>query len=164
MNNRIRARRVRVIDADGKQLGVLDLSEALRVCQERNLDLVQVTERVDPPVCKIMDYGKYIYLQEKKRKKEKKQGILKAIRISYNISSHDLETKAKMAEKFLNKGDKVRIELRLKGREKALREHAEQRIQEFLEMIKEKVEIKVERGLKKKSANLNIIISKDKSL
>ena len=164
MNNQIRARKVRVIDTDGKQLGILDLTEALRISQERNLDLVQVTERVDPPVCKIMDYGKYIYLQEKKKKKEKKQGILKAIRISYNISSHDLETKAKMAEKFLNKGDKVRIELRLKGREKALREHAEQRIQEFLEMIKEKVEIKVERGLKKKSANLNIIISKDKSL
>jgi len=164
VNNQIRARKVRVIDTDGKQLGILDLTEALRISQERNLDLVQVTEKVDPPVCKIMDYGKYLYLHEKKRKKEKKQGVLKGVRISYNISSHDLETKAKMVEKFLNKGDKVKIELRLKGRERALQQHAEQKIQEFLEMLKEKTEFKIERELKKKSNNFTVIISKPKNL
>jgi len=160
VNNQIRARKVRVIDTDGKQLGILDLSEALRISQERNLDLVQVTEKVDPPVCKIMDYGKYLYLQEKKKKKEKKGGVLKGIRISYNISPHDLETKVKMTEKFIKKGDKVKIELHLKGRERALKEHAEEKIQEFLNLLKEKIEFKVERDLKKKGTNLTIIISK----
>lgn len=159
-NNQIKARRVRVIDVNGKQLGILDLSEALRISQERDLDLVQVTERVDPPVCKIMNYGKYLYLQEKKKKKEKKQGTLKGVRISYNISSHDLETKAKMIEKFLNKGDKVKIELRLKGRERTLEEHAKQKIQQFLEILRERIEFKIERELKKKSASFTIIISK----
>lgn len=149
-----------MIDIDGKQLGILDLPKALQLSQERNLDLVQVTEKVDPPVCKIMDYGKYLYLQEKKKKKEKKEGILKGIRISYNISPHDLETKVKMTERFIKKGDKVKIELRLKGRERALKEHAEEKIQEFLNSLKEKIEFKIERDLKKKGTNLTIIISK----
>jgi len=161
VNKRIRSQKVRVIDANGEQLGILNTEEALRISRERNLDLVQVADKTDPPVCKIIDYGKYLYLQEKKKKKEKKVGALKGIRIGFNISHHDLETKARIAEKFLKKGDKVKIEMRLRGREKALGEFAKKKMNEFLEILKEKVPFKVERGLKKKVGNLTIIISKE---
>ena len=161
INNRIRSQEVRVIDQDGKQLGVLNLTEALRISRERNLDLVQVTDKTDPPVCKIMDFGKYLYAQEKKKKKEKKVSTLKMVRIGFNISPHDLETKAKMIEKFLKKGDKVKIEMRLRGRERALENFARKKIQEFLEALKEKIPFKVERPLKKKTNNFTIIIAKE---
>ncbi len=150
-----------MIAEDGKQLGVLNLTEALRISRERNLDLIQVTDKVEPPVCKITDYGKYLYLQEKKNKKEKKTGTLKGIRIGFNTSHHDLETKANLAEKFLKKGDKVRIEMRLRGRERALGEHGREKIKEFLEILKAKIPFKAERGLKRKTNNLTIIISKE---
>lgn len=162
INNQIRSNRLRVIDEAGQQLGVMSLTEALQVSQKRNLDLIQVTEKADPPVCKIMNYGKYLYIQEKKKSKVKKVGILKEIRIGFNISSHDLETKAKQVEKFFKKGNKVRIEMRLRGREKALGEFAKQKINEFLEILKVKIAFKVERELKRKGGTLAMIISKEK--
>jgi len=137
----------------------MNTREALQISQERNLDLIQVTEKVNPPVCRIMDYGKYLYAQEKKNK-IKKSGELKGIRIGFNISSHDLETKANAAERFLKKGDKVKIEMRLRGRQKALQGHAREKIEEFLEILKEKIPFKTERGLVKKGGNFTIIISK----
>jgi translation initiation factor IF-3 len=161
INNRIRASKVRLIDAGGEQKGVVSIEEALRLSQERNLDLIQVTEKLDPPVCKIMDYGKYLYNQEKKQKKNKKTSVLKIVRIGFNISSHDLETKAKQVEKFLTKGDMVKIEMRLRGREKALKGHAEEKINEFLEIIKERIPFRSEKGLQKRGGNLSMIILKD---
>jgi len=137
------------------------LTEALRVSRERNLDLIQVTDRVDPPVCKITEYGKYLYLQEKKKKKEKKIGILKGIRLGFNISHHDLETKANLAEKFLKKRDKVKIEMRLRGRERALGNHGKEKISEFLEILKARIPIKIEKELQRKTNNLTVIISKE---
>jgi len=136
------------------------IEEALKASKERGLDLIQITDKVSPPICKIMDLGKYLYIQEKKKKKSKKSGILKEIRIGFNISPHDLETKANLAEKFLNKGNKLKIDMRLRGREKALKNHATEKINNFLEMIKEKVPIKIEKQLKKKGGNLNVIIYK----
>lgn len=108
-----------------------------------------------------MDHGKYLYSLEKKKKKEKKAGDLKAIRIGFNISHHDLETKANRVEKFFKKGDKVKIEMRLRGRERALQGHAREKINEFLEIIREKTPFKTERELKKKTNNFTIIISKE---
>jgi translation initiation factor IF-3 len=149
VNNQIRAPQVRVIDETGKQLGVISSEEALRIAQERNLDLIQVTEKVEPPVCKIGDYGKYLYQEEKKGKSAKKHkgGELKGIRLTFNISLHDLETRVRQAEKFLSKGDKVRIELPLRGRQKALGNFAKEKVGKFLEILKNTTPIKIEREL-----------------
>jgi translation initiation factor IF-3 len=162
VNNQIRAPQVRVIDETGKQAGIMSLETAIRIARERNLDLIQVTEKVTPPVCRIGDYGKYQYLQEKKEKltHKHKGGELKGIRLTFNISLHDLETRARQAEKFLNKGDKVRIELPLRGREKGLPDFAKEKINKFLEILKELIPIKVERELKREQRGLTMIISK----
>lgn len=164
INNQIRAARVRLIDKDGKQLGVFSINEALEKAREAGLDLIKVTERVEPPVCKIMDYGKYAYQQKKKERKQQQQkgGELKNIRLTFNISQHDLQTRAKTAEKFLKKGDKVRIELVLRGRQKsfALRNFAEEKIKQFLKILEKSTPIKIERPLKKETRGLTMIITK----
>ena len=161
INNRIRAREVRVIDETGKQLGVFPLEEALRLAQERNLDLIQVTEKVEPPVCKLGDYGKYLYSLEKKEKTTKtKAGEIKGVRISFAISPHDLETKAKMAEKFLKKGYRVRVELILKGRQKALGDFAKGKMNQFLETLGKLTLFKTERDLKREPRGFTMIITK----
>jgi len=154
---------VRVIDENGKQLGIMDLTKALRISRERNLDLVQITEKVTPPVCKLIDYGKYLYQQEKKKKtgSTKKAGELKAIRLRFNISLHDMETRVRQAEKFLKKGNKVRIDMILRGREKALPEFAKEKIKQFLEILQKSVPIKIERELKQEPRGFTMIISKE---
>lgn len=160
-NNQIRAPRVRVVDESGKQLGVMNTAEALQIARERNLDLVQVTERVDPPVCKIIDVGKYLYAEQKKHKETKKQaGQLKQIRISFTISVHDLEIKAQQAEKFLKRGDRVLVGMRLRGRERSLREFAKEKMNRFLEVLQGLIPIKLEREIKLEPRGLTTIITK----
>lgn len=151
-----------MIDETGKQLGVLPLTEALGMAQEKNLDLIQVTEKVDPPVCKIMEYGKYLYAEEKKEKEMSKQkgGELKGLRLSFNISDHDIETRANSAEKFLKEGDKVRVEMLLRGREKALGDFAKEKMLKFLETLDKLIPIKLERELKREPKGFTAIISK----
>jgi len=109
-----------------------------------------------------MDYGKYLYRLEKKEKETKKKpgGEIKGIRLSFNISQHDLETRAAQCEKFFKKGNKVRIELRLRGREKALESFAREKINKFLEILKSRTPYKIERELKKESRGLTMIIAK----
>jgi translation initiation factor IF-3 len=137
------------------------LSEAFDLAEKRELDIIQVTEKVDPPVCKLMDYGKYLYWQEKKQKKTiKHAGELKVIRLSFGISQHDLETKVQQAEAFLEKGDKVKIEMVLRGREKALGNFAKEKINKFLEMLNRLLPIKTERELKREMRGFIMIISK----
>jgi translation initiation factor IF-3 len=162
VNNGIRSLKVRLIDEAGAQMGILDREKALEMSRERNLDLVQVTEKIDPPVCKIMDYGKYLYQQEKKQKQSKKKtgGELKGIRLTYNISDHDMETRAKVAEKFLKEGNKIRIEMRLRGREKALQDFARQKIGRFLEILGKSIPYKIEKEIKKEPRGLTMIIAK----
>ncbi|MEK7510353.1 MAG: translation initiation factor IF-3 [Patescibacteria group bacterium] len=162
LNNQIRARDIRLIDETGKQVGVIPLPEALRIARERNFDLIQVTERVEPPVCKLGDYGKYLYQQEKKEKATKKHvgGELKEVRLTYMISDHDLGIRVMQAEKFLQRGDRVRITLPLRGREKALAEFARQKVERFLEMLKPSVSLKVERELKREPRGLSMIVAK----
>jgi translation initiation factor IF-3 len=162
INNQIRADKVRLIGPDGKQLGIFNLKEALEKAREAGLDLVQVTDKVTPPVCKIMDYGKYLYQQKKKERKMRRvqSGELKNIRLTFNISEHDMETRAGMAEKFLKEGDKVRIELVLRGREKALSDFAKQKVNKFLEILKKSTPIKIERELKKEARGLTMIITR----
>lgn len=161
-NNQIRAREVKLVDEAEKQTGIIPLQEALRIAKERGLDLIQVTEKVEPPVCKIMDYGKYLYWLQKKEKAAKgsKASELKGVRLGFNISPHDLETRAHQAEKFLKKGDKIRIEMILRGREKALGDFAKRKISQFLEILEKLVPIKIERELKREPRGFTMIISK----
>lgn len=162
INNQIRAEKVRLIDTTGENTGVLSLNEAIEKAKQQNLDLIQITEKTDPPICKIMDYGKYLYIKEKKEKSGTKAKIeLKGIRLKFNISSHDLETRAKQAEKFLKKGNKVRIEMKLRGREKALFDFSRKKINTFLEILNKNIPIKIEQDLKKQPRGLTMIIFRD---
>lgn len=120
MNEDIREKEIRVIGADGEQLGVLPTKEALRMAEEKELDLVAISPSANPPVCKIMDFGKFIYEQQKKDKEAKKKQkviTIKEIRLSATIEEHDIEIKANNAKKFLVDGDKVKITVRFRGRE-----------------------------------------------
>lgn len=162
VNNQIKSSQVRVIDEVGKQLGVFSLQEALNLAKERNLDLIQVTEKVEPPVCKIIDYGKYLYQLQKKEKKSKvkQSGELKEIRLGFAISLHDLETKATLAKKFLEKGERVKIEMILRGREKGFSEMGKEKVQQFLEILEKQIPIKAEGELKRQPRGFTMIISK----
>ncbi len=120
INEAIRDREVRLIDSNGDQLGIVSSRKALELATERKLDLVKIAPKAKPPVCKIMDYGKYKYEQAKREKEaKKKQKVInvKEVRLSLNIEEHDLNTKANRAIKFLGNGDKVKVSLRFKGRE-----------------------------------------------
>ncbi len=116
----IRIREVRVIDDEGQQLGVMPTAEALALAQERGLDLVEVAPTAVPPVCRILDYGQYKYeLQKREREQKKKQKsqTFKEVRVAVKIDVHDLQTKARRAAQFLDKGDRVKITVRFRGRE-----------------------------------------------
>jgi len=119
-NRRIRAREVRLIGEDGEQLGVVPLQNALQLAYERGLDLVQVASTMTPPVCRILDYGKYKYEQTKKERKAKRGqriGLLREVRLRPKIEEHDLQAKIKTTKKLLEEGNKVRLLLRFRGRE-----------------------------------------------
>ena len=118
----IRVREVRLIDDEGNQLGIVPTQEALRMAKDKDLDLVEVSPNANPPVCKILDFGKYRFEQEKKlRESKKNQKVLKLkeIRMQPKIGSGDLDTKAKHVQEFLNEGDKVKLTVRFRGRELA---------------------------------------------
>ncbi len=120
INEEIRFREVRLISDDGEQLGIVSSREALRIAEEKNLDLVLMSPNAKPPVCKIMDYGKYRYDTMKKAKEAKKKQKtieLKEVRLSPNIEQHDLNVKATQARKFLTQGNKVKVSIRFRGRE-----------------------------------------------
>lgn len=122
INGQIRDKEVRVIGTEGQQLGVMSSREALRLAEEAELDLIKIAPKAQPPVCKIMDYGKFRYEQQKKEKEaKKKQHVVetKEIRLSPNVEINDLKTKANNARKFIEKGDKVKVTLRFRGREMA---------------------------------------------
>ncbi|MST68256.1 translation initiation factor IF-3 [Clostridiales Family XIII bacterium RF-744-FAT-WT-3] len=121
INGAIRARQVRVIDENGEMKGIMDTRDALKMAEEAKLDLVAVSPNAEPPVCKILDYGKYRYELQKKdkiAKKNQKTMQIKEIRLSTFIEDHDIQVKAKTAAKFLNEGDKVKVSLRFRGRER----------------------------------------------
>ena len=122
INEQIRDKEIRLIGEDGEQLGIMSAKEAYKLAKEAELDLVKIAPNAKPPVCKIIDYGKYRYeLARKEKEAKKKQKVIdvKEVRLSPNIESNDLNTKANMARKFLVKGDKVKVTLRFRGREMA---------------------------------------------
>jgi len=141
----------------------MNIFSAIDLAKERNLDLIQVTEKVEPPVCRIGNYGKYLYSLQKKEKKVniKAKTELKELRISFKISPHDLETKAKQAEKFLKEGHKIKVGMMLRGREKAMGDYAKKKVLSFLDILNSLIAIKVERELKREPRGFTIIVSKE---
>ena len=120
INEEIKAKEVRLIDVDGSQLGVMSIKDAMSKAEERNLDLVEISPQAVPPVCKVMDYGKYRFEQAKREKETKKnQKIvnIKEVKMSPSIDVHDFNTKVNQAAKFLKAGDKVKITVKFRGRE-----------------------------------------------
>jgi translation initiation factor IF-3 len=120
LNHRIRVPEVRVVDAEGNQLGVMETRQALRQAQELGMDLVEVAPTAQPPVCRILDYGKFKYDQSKKTKEAKKKAHtteVKGIRMRYGTESHDLDYRVKDARRFLEEGNKVQVTLIFRGRE-----------------------------------------------
>lgn len=135
INGRIMAREVRVVSDSGEQLGVLSLNDALAIAQRDGLDLVEVAPQAKPPVCKIMDYGKFKYREQKKEaeaKKKRTESSIKELRIRYRTDSGDLETKLKHAREFLEEGDKVKFSMRFKGREAAFIDLGVQKIDQIV--------------------------------
>lgn len=140
INEEIREKEVRLIDSEGQQLGIMSLQKALEVAEEKGLDLVNISPKANPPVCKIMDYGKFRFEQAKKEKEAKKnQRIVevKEIRFSPKIDVHDFEVKARNATKFLTSGDKVKVTVRFRGREMAHTQIGMDLLKKFAETCKE---------------------------
>jgi len=122
INSQIRVPRVRLVDVDGEMIGVVTIQEALTLADQAGLDLVEVAAQADPPVCKILDYGKFRYEEQKKKaeaRKNQKIVEIKEIKIRPNIDDHDYEVKLRNARRFLEEGDKVKVTLRFRGREMA---------------------------------------------
>lgn len=140
MNKGIRANEIRVIGSDGGQIGIISVAEALRIAESEELDLVEVSPDAKPPVCKIMDHGKYKYELTKKKqeaKRKQKSVQVKEIKVRPKTDDHDLETKVRHVEKFISGGDKVKITLVFRGREFMLKEQANAILEKIVEMTKD---------------------------
>ncbi|HHX58936.1 MAG TPA: translation initiation factor IF-3 [Candidatus Moranbacteria bacterium] len=159
-NHMIKVSPVRLIDEFGEQVGIVETSEALRRANEAGLDLVEISPKAQPPVCKIIDWGKYQYQQSKKQQDNKlkqKKVEVKGIRIRMATDKGDLAVKLNQAEKFLQKGNKLKIEVILRGREKAFSDQAKQKLEEFVDKIK--IPIKIEQRLQKQFNGFNILVA-----
>lgn len=150
-----------MIDEKGKNVGIVETDKALQMAQDKGLDLIEIAPSVRPPVCRIMDYGKYQYKkskQEKEQRSKQKKIETKGVRISFRIGQHDLGIKAKQAEKFLAQGHKVKIEMILRGREKGLFDMAKEKLNGFIDLIP--LEIELDQEIKKQPRGLSVTISK----
>jgi len=163
-NEDIREREIRVIDAEGNQLGIISTRDAQRMADEKELDLVMISPTATPPVCKIMDLGKYVYEQSKKEKEAKKNQtvtVIKEIRCSLTIEENDILIKAKNARKFLLDGNKVKITVRFKGREAQLGHMGRKILENFVSKL-EDVCI-VEKPAKQEGRNMTMIVGPKKA-
>ena len=134
INEQIRDKELRIIDADGTQLGIMSLRQALEIAEQKNLDLVKIAPQANPPVCKIIDYGKYRFEQAKREKEARKnQRVveIKEVRLSLNIDTHDFETKRNHALRFISEGNKVKVSIRFRGREMGHPELGQEIMQRF---------------------------------
>ncbi len=138
VNEQILAPQVRVIGVDGAQLGILITREAIRMAEELGVDLVEVAPEANPPVCRLLDFGKLKYREQKKAADARKRAAthsVKELRVRYNTDKHDLETKVRNARKFIEEGDKVRFQMRFKGRESVYRDLGEQMFKHIAERL-----------------------------
>jgi translation initiation factor IF-3 len=163
INERIRFPKIRLIDTDGKQLGIMSPRDALKLAEEKELDLVLLSDKADPPVCKIMDYGKYKFEQEKKaREARKKQHTaeVKEVKMRYNIGEHDYNVRLRSAQQFVADGDKVKATVMFRGREIQHSDLAEtllRRLARDLEPVAELQQVP-----KKEGRNMTMILSPKK--
>ena len=164
INEQIRDREIRLIGKDGEQLGIMSARDAMKLAREANLDLVKIAPTAKPPVCKIIDYGKYRYeLARKEKEARKKQKVveIKEIRLSPNIDSNDLNTKMNAAKKFLSKGDKVKITLRFRGREMAHMNASKHILDDFAASLGE-IAV-VEKAPKVEGRSISMVLAEKKS-
>lgn len=160
INEQIRDKEVRVVSESGEQLGIMSSKEAMKLAREAELDLVKIAPNAKPPVCKIIDYGKYRYemaRKEKEAKKKQKVVEVKEIRLSPNIDTNDINTKMNNARKFLEKGDKVKVTLRFRGREMSHMSESRYILDDFAEGLKE-VAV-VDKPAKLEGKSLSLILS-----
>ena len=160
INEQIRDKEVRLIGPDGAQLGIVSSREAFAKAQEAGLDLVKIAPQAKPPVCKIIDYGKYRYEMARKEKEaRKKQKVIdiKEIRLSPNIDTNDLNTKMNNAKKFISKGNKVKVTLRFRGREMAHVQQSKHILDDFAKML-EDVAV-VEKAAKLEGRNMSMVLT-----
>jgi len=144
INDKIRGREFRIISSTGEQLGIMDLAAAMNLASEQGFDLVEIAPNANPPVCKIMDFGKFKYEQTRKAKearKNQKQVVVKEVKVTARIDDHDLDTKTAMIEKFLSKEHKVKVTLMLYGRERMHAARGEQTLNEIAEKFQEIAEV-----------------------
>lgn len=163
INEQIRDKEIRLIGEEGEQLGIMSSKDALKMAKEAGLDLIKIAPTAKPPVCRIVDYGKYRYEQtrkEKEAKKKQKVTEVKEIRFSPNIDENDLNTKANQARKFLSKGDKVKVSLRFRGREMAHMSATKQILDDFLAKV-EDVAV-VEKPAKLEGRSMVMVLSEKK--
>jgi translation initiation factor IF-3 len=163
INERIRFPKIRVIDTDGAQLGILSPQEALRIAEEKELDLVLVSDKADPPVCRIMDYGKYKFEQEKKaREARKKQHTadVKEVKMRYKIEDHDYQVRVNQAVRFLKDGDKVKATITFRGREIQHSDLAEDLLKRMATDLEEVAE--VQQAPKREGRNMMMLLSPKK--
>ena len=140
INEEIRDREVRVVDENGEQMGILPIRQALELAEQKQLDLVKIAPQAKPPVCKLMDYGKYRFEQSKKeREMRKNQKVvnIKEVRLSATIEEHDIDVKTRAAQKFLKDGDKVKVSIRFRGRQITHSEIGTEIMHDFAERIKD---------------------------
>jgi translation initiation factor IF-3 len=159
---------LQLIDADGVGLGMVSREESLRLAQEAGLDLVEVNPKSDPPIAKIMDYGQFKYERDKKLQKQKtksKKSETKCVRLSVRIGVHDFNTRIEQAKKFLTRGDKLKVELRLKGRERQHPETGREVLVKFMnEMLaSDKLNLEIEEALTKQGETFNMVLVNKKS-
>lgn len=163
INEQIREKEVRVIGSDGEQLGVMSAKEAQKIADDEGVDLVMISPKATPPVCKVVDYGKYKYEQTRREKEaKKKQHVveLKEIRLSPNIDTNDLNTKINAARKFLEKGDKVKVTLRFRGREMAHMNDSKHILDDFAEALNE-VSV-IEKAPKVEGRSISLVLGEKK--
>ncbi len=160
LNEQIRDKEVRLIGENGEQLGIMSSRDALKLAKEAELDLVKIAPNAQPPVCKIIDYGKYRYEQarrEKEAKKKQKVIEIKEVRLSPNIDENDLNTKINAARKFIQKGDRVKVTLRFRGREMSHMAQSKHILDEFAEKLADVAVI--EKPAKVEGRSLTLILS-----
>lgn len=163
INDEIRDKEVRLIGSDGEQLGIVPIAQAMRLADEKNLDLVKIAPQAKPPVCKIMDYGKHKFelaKREKENRKNQKVVAIKEVRLSPNIDDHDFNTKLKAGIKFLKNGDKVKVSVRFRGREITHSSLGRDMLMKYKEGTQEYGD--VDKGLKMEGRNMAMFITPKK--
>ncbi len=163
VNDKIDAPEVRIIDDEKGNLGVFPLAEAMKMAKEQELDLVEINPKAKPPIANIVDFSHFKYQKEKEARKQKANAHeteLKGIRLSVRISDHDLEVRRKQAEKFLKRGDKVRLEVVLRGRENARASMAYDVINTFKELLEEEFPVRLEQDPTRQGNRVSAIIAK----